>query len=69
MRVGGIGVNTHYIPVHLHPYYQRRYGTTRGLCPADERAYGEFVSLPIIPGMRDDMVDSVIRAMKKVIHD
>jgi dTDP-4-amino-4,6-dideoxygalactose transaminase len=39
------------------------------LCPADERAYGEFVSLPIIPGMRDDMVDSVIRAMKKVIHD
>ena len=68
LRAEGIGVNVHYIPVHLHPFYQQRFGTSPGLCPAAEQAYNEIITLPVFPGMNDDMVDSVIEAMKNVIH-
>ncbi|MEZ4837359.1 MAG: DegT/DnrJ/EryC1/StrS family aminotransferase [Caldilineaceae bacterium] len=30
LRAAGIGVNVHYIPVHLHPFYQDRFGTPPG---------------------------------------
>jgi perosamine synthetase len=41
LREQGIAVNVHYIPVHLHPFYQRRFGTAPGLCPAAEAAYAD----------------------------
>lgn len=68
LRADGIGVNVHYIPVHLHPFYQKRFGTSPGMCPTAEKAYEEIISLPMFPGMNDDMVDQVIDTMKKVIH-
>jgi perosamine synthetase len=68
LRADGIGVNVHYIPVHLHPFYQKRFGTYAGMCLAAETAYEEIISLPMFPGMSDDMVDRVIDTMKKVIH-
>lgn len=68
LRASGIGVNVHYVPVYLHPFYRQRLGTSPGLCPAAEKAYEEIISLPMFPGMNDDMVDQVIDTMKKVIH-
>lgn len=67
LRAEGIGVNVHYIPVHLHPYYRRRLGTGPGLCPAAEAAYERILSLPIFPAMRDGEADDVIQAVDKVI--
>jgi perosamine synthetase len=63
MRAVGIGVNVHYIPVHLHPYYQRHWGTGVGLCRVAEQAYGEILSLPIHAGMTDLDVDRVLQAL------
>jgi len=68
LRAEGVGVNVHYIPVHLHPFYRQRLGTSPGLCPVAEKAYEEIISLPMFPGMSDDMVDQVIDTTKKVIH-
>lgn len=67
LRAEGIGVNVHYLPVHLHPYYRRRFGTGPGLCPKAEAAYEEILSLPIFPSMRDEDVENVIEALWKVI--
>ena len=67
LREEGIGVNVHYIPVHLHPYYREKFGTKPGLCPHSEAAYERIVSLPIFPRMSDADVDRVIAAVKKVI--
>ncbi|HOI72902.1 MAG TPA: UDP-4-amino-4,6-dideoxy-N-acetyl-beta-L-altrosamine transaminase [Syntrophales bacterium] len=69
MRAAGIGVNVHYIPVHLHPFYRRQFGTGPGLCPVAESTYGQILSLPIFPGMTDDMVERVIDAVREVIGD
>jgi len=67
MRREGIGVNVHYIPVHLHPFYRNRFGTGLGLCPAAEAAYEEILSLPMFPAMTADDIADVVEAMGKVI--
>jgi perosamine synthetase len=67
LRAEGIGVNVHYLPVHLHPFYRQRFGTTPGLCPNAEAAYENILSLPIFPAMSDGDVDDVIEAMWKVM--
>jgi perosamine synthetase len=66
LRGMGIGVNVHYLPVHLHPYYRRHFGTGPGLCPVAESAYESILSLPIFPRMSDADVDRVIDAVATV---
>jgi perosamine synthetase len=61
----GIGVNVHYIPIHLHPYYQNRFGTKPGLTPTAEKAYEKIVSLPIFPSMNDEEITMVIQALNR----
>lgn len=64
LRKQGIGVNVHYIPIHLHPFYRRRFGTGPGLCPVAERAYEELISLPMYPAMTDEDVATVIGSVR-----
>ena len=66
LRAEGIGVNVHYLPVHLHPYYQNKFGTGQGLCPVAEAAYERILSLPMFPAMTDDDVRDVVAAVQKV---
>lgn len=66
LRVEGIGVNVHYIPVHLHPFYRQRFSTGPGLCPVAEAAYEELITLPIFPAMSEQDVDDVVTAVGKV---
>ncbi len=47
----GVGVNVHYLPVHLHRYYRENLSTRPGLCPTAEAAYEQILSLPIHAGM------------------
>ncbi len=68
LRAEGIGVNVHYIPVHLHPYYRERFGTGPGLCPDAEAAYERILSLPLFPRMSDDDVHRVVAAVRKVLE-
>lgn len=68
LRAEGIGVNVHYIPVHLHPFYRQRFGTTPGLCPVAERAYERLITLPMFPQMTMADTDDVITAVEKVVR-
>ena len=67
LRAENIGVNVHYVPVHLHPFYQRRFGYKRGDYPKAERYYDRAITLPIFPRMTNDDVTHVIEAVNKVI--
>ncbi|MCL1918653.1 MAG: aminotransferase class I/II-fold pyridoxal phosphate-dependent enzyme [Peptococcaceae bacterium] len=58
--------NVHYIPVYYFPYYQKL-GYRKGLCPNAEYLYDRILSLPLYYAMGDDDVESVIRALQKVI--
>ena len=67
VRAENIGVNVHYIPVHLHPYYQERFGYRGGEFPEAEGAYERLLSLPMFHGMTDQDIDDVIHAVNKVL--
>ena len=68
LRAEGIGVNVHYIPVHLHPFYRQRFGTGPDLCPVAEAAYERILSLPIFPRMTEGDVEDVIIAVHRVVE-
>jgi perosamine synthetase len=67
LRAENIGVNVHYIPVHLHPYYRERFGYKGGEFPVAEDAYERLISLPMFHGMSDQDVSDVIAAAGKVL--
>lgn len=66
LRAENIGVNVHYIPVHLHPYYCEKFGFMGGEYPVAEGAYERLISLPMFHGMTDADVEDVIQAVIKV---
>jgi UDP-4-amino-4,6-dideoxy-N-acetyl-beta-L-altrosamine transaminase len=68
LRAENIGVNVHYIPVHLHPYYKERFGYRGGEFPVAEAAYKSLISLPMFHGMTDGDVEDVVRAVEKVMR-
>jgi perosamine synthetase len=67
LRAEGIGVNVHYIPVYLHPYYRKRFAIGSALCPVAEDAYESIISLPLWAGMAQSDVQDVIDAVQKVM--
>ncbi|MDQ7792873.1 MAG: UDP-4-amino-4,6-dideoxy-N-acetyl-beta-L-altrosamine transaminase [bacterium] len=68
LRAEGVGVNVHYIPVHLHPFYRNRFGTGPGLCEVAESAYEQIVTLPVFPGMTNADVADVVSGLCKVVR-
>jgi perosamine synthetase len=66
LRAENIGVNVHYIPVHLHPYYRERFGYKGGEFSVAEDAYARLISLPMFHGMSDQDVKDVVAAVTKV---
>lgn len=67
LRAQGIGVNLHYIPVHLQPYYKKM-GFQLNDFPKAEKYYSEAISLPMYPTMGEEQQDEVIATLKKVLQ-
>ena len=65
-RDQGIGVNLHYIPVHMQPHYQQ-IGFKKGDFFQSERYYEEAISLPMYQTLSDNQQDEVIAALHKVL--
>jgi perosamine synthetase len=63
----GIGASVHFIPLHLHPYYQRRWGARPDDFPVATREYERVISLPIWPGMTDSDIQRVIAALTAIL--
>ncbi|XPV76153.1 MAG: UDP-4-amino-4,6-dideoxy-N-acetyl-beta-L-altrosamine transaminase [Desulfovibrio sp.] len=68
MREKEIGVNVHYRPVHLMPYYRETFGHGDGLCPVAEEAYIHLLSIPMYPALTDEEQEYVINALKECVE-
>ncbi|MDT8425218.1 MAG: UDP-4-amino-4,6-dideoxy-N-acetyl-beta-L-altrosamine transaminase [Methyloprofundus sp.] len=66
LRQNGLGVNLHYIPVHLQPYYQNM-GFKQGDYPNTENYYNQAISIPMFQGLTFEMQDQVVEVLKKVL--
>ena len=65
MREKEIGVNVHYIPVYMHPYYQE-HGYENVHCANAEEIYSHIISLPLYPGLTSEQQDYVIDTLKSL---
>jgi dTDP-4-amino-4,6-dideoxygalactose transaminase len=67
LKQQGIGTSVHFIPLHLHPYYQHTFGYRVGDFPQAERQYLRAISLPIFPDMSEEQVAHVIAAVSNAV--
>jgi UDP-4-amino-4,6-dideoxy-N-acetyl-beta-L-altrosamine transaminase len=67
MRAADIGVNVHYIPVHLQPHY-RRMGFAVGDFPQAEAYYAEAISLPMYPTYTEDQQRYVVDVLSGLLR-
>jgi len=63
-----IGVQVHYLPLHLQPFYMKKFGYKIGDFPIAERYYQRAITLPLFPKMTNKDVNDVIRSVKKIIN-
>jgi len=68
LRAAGIGINLHYIPVHMQPYYQKL-GFKAGDFPEAERYYETSISLPLFPALTNMQQDKVVRSIKIALYN
>ena len=63
MKNRGIALQVHYIPIHLQPFYMKKYGFKFGDFPIVESFYKKEISLPIYPGLTEHQVEKVSSAI------
>jgi len=66
LKQKGLGINLHYIPVHIQPYYEKM-GFSLGDFPEAEKYYSRAISIPMFQGLTTEMQDEVVNALKKVL--
>ncbi len=65
----GIGTSVHFIPLHLHPLYQKQLGYRTGQFPNAEECFERAISLPIYPGMTEEDSGRVIDALREIARE
>ncbi|MFP7753262.1 DegT/DnrJ/EryC1/StrS family aminotransferase [Thermodesulfobacteriota bacterium B35] len=68
MSEAGIGTSVHFIPLHIHPYWQKKYGLAADDYPVAYSVYSRSVSLPIYPAMSDRDVERVVHTVRTVVQ-
>lgn len=63
-----IGTSVHFIPLHLHPFYQKKYNFNKGDFPISEWLFEREVSLPLYPGMTLQDVEYVANAIREILN-
>ena len=66
MRERGVGVNVHYIPIHLHPYY-RNLGFKVGQFPNAEQYYSHALTLPLYPSLKQEEQHFVVSQLEEIL--
>jgi len=67
LRRNDIGVNVHYIPIHMQPYYQGL-GFKHGDFPNSEQYYENALSLPLFSSMTINQQDKVVTELGKSLQ-
>ncbi|WP_411953827.1 UDP-4-amino-4,6-dideoxy-N-acetyl-beta-L-altrosamine transaminase [Alkalibacillus sp. S2W] len=67
LRAHNLGVNVHYIPVHMQPFYQQM-SYRKGDYPVAESLYDAIITLPLFPAMTDSDAQDVIEIVRHVVQ-
>ena len=69
LKERGIGTSVHWRPLHLHPYYQEKWGWRPEDCPMASEVWKRLVSLPLYPGMTEEEIEYVIEAVMQILNE
>ena len=61
-----IGTSVHFIPIHIHSFYAKKYNWKPENLPVALSNYNRMLSLPLSPRMTDNDVADVINAVQDV---
>jgi UDP-4-amino-4,6-dideoxy-N-acetyl-beta-L-altrosamine transaminase len=67
LHAKGVGVNVHYIPIHLHPFYQKM-GFKQGDFPGAEFFYNNALTLPLFPSLSEQQQNTVINVLHEILQ-
>ncbi|MDA0987473.1 MAG: UDP-4-amino-4,6-dideoxy-N-acetyl-beta-L-altrosamine transaminase [Bacteroidetes bacterium] len=67
MKNNGIGLQVHYIPVHLQPFYKENYGFKIGDYPISEKFYEREISIPIYPGLNQEDIIYIAKKVQEIV--
>jgi len=68
LRKKGIGVQVHYIPVHLQPYYRNNFGYKEGDYPKAENYYNSTITLPLFVKLNKKQINYILNKIKEAIN-
>jgi dTDP-4-amino-4,6-dideoxygalactose transaminase len=68
LKEEGIGVSVHFIPLHIMPYYKKRYNLKGEDFPESLKSFHRVISLPIWPGMKPSQVERVISGLISLVR-
>ena len=68
LREQGIGVNVHYIPIHLQPFYQAQ-GFRAGDFPVAEDYYHRAITLPLYPGLGSENLARIVEKLDNLLKN
>jgi perosamine synthetase len=68
LKQRGIGTSVHFIPLHMHPFYQRAYGYREGEFPHAEDAYSRCLSLTMFPDMSPEEMRRVVASVEGIVE-
>ena len=66
LKLNNIGVNVHYMPIYLHPYYQKL-GYKKGLCECSENVYKNMITLPCYPLLKEEDLKYICDKLLNII--
>ena len=67
LREQNIGVQVHYIPVYLQPYYIKAFGYKEGCCPKAESYYKSTITIPLFVGLKKSEIKYIVDCIKRAI--
>ena len=67
LKALGIGCSVHFIPVHKHSYYKKKYGYQDENYPIANRVFETSLSLPIYPDMSSEEIEYIIKNLLDIV--
>ena len=66
LNENGIGTSVHYIPVHMHSYYHKKYGYDPKHFPNAKKFSENVITLPLYPSLDDKEVYYIIKIVTEL---
>lgn len=62
-----IGTSVHYVPLHRHPYWCKKYDLQPDMFPVSDKAYLKMLTIPLYTAMTDEQQDRIIDALREAL--